>query len=357
MKREIEIAGCKIGTTHPPYVIAEISANHNGSLRRAKELIARAAEAGANAVKLQTYTADTMTIRHDGPGFIVADGPWKGRHLYDVYDKAHTPWEWHPELFETARAADITIFSTPFDATAVSFLDRLGVPAFKIASFEAVDLPLIRAAAATGKPLIISTGMASLSEIAEAVEAADAAKGRDLALLHCVSGYPSLPRESNLRTVTDLAKKFRVVAGLSDHTLGTAVAVAAVALGASIIEKHLTLERSEGGEDAFFSLEPAEFRKLCEESRQAWEAIGTATDEKQPSEAVHSDYRRSLYVVANVRAGESFTKNNVRAIRPGFGLAPKYYDKVLRSVAKIDIPRGTPLRLDHLCARGTRRKP
>jgi N-acetylneuraminate synthase len=356
MMREIEIAGRKIGADHPPYVIAEISANHNGSFQKAEELIVRAAEAGADAVKLQTYTADTMTIRHDGPGFVVADGPWKGRHLYDLYEEAHTPWDWHPKLFDKARDVGIAIFSTPFDAAAVALLKSLGAPAYKIASFEVVDLPLIAEAAHTGKPVIISTGMASLAEIAEAVAAARKAKVRGLALLHCVSGYPSLPRESNLRTIGHLARKFRGVAGLSDHTLGSAVAVAAAALGASIIEKHLTLDRSEGGADAHFSLEPAEFRRLCEEVHQAWEAMGAVTFEKQPSEVAHADYRRSLYAVADIRAGEPFTRENVRAIRPGFGLAPKYYDRVLGSLAARDLPRGTPLRIEHLRARGKRRK-
>lgn len=348
MPIEFEIAGRKIGTAHPPYVIAEISANHNGSIERAKDLIARAAEAGADAVKLQTFTADTMTIRHNGPGFVIADGPWKGRDLYELYERAHMPWNWHPPLFERAGEVGITIFSTPFDFSAVEYLEGLNAPAYKIASFEATDLPLIRAAAHTGKPLIISTGMADRVEIAEAVAQARAADAQGLALLHCVSGYPSLPKESNLRTIAHLAETYRVVAGLSDHTLGTSVAVAGVALGASLIEKHLTFDRSEGGEDAHFSLEPAEFQRLCREVREAWDAVGSVTDEKQPSEIGHADYRRSLYVVADIRAGEPFTAKNVRAIRPGFGLAPKFYDQVLASVAVTDLSRGTPLRAEHL---------
>jgi N-acetylneuraminate synthase len=355
MSAEFEIAGRKIGPAYPPYVVAEISANHNGSIERAKEIVSRAAEAGADAVKLQTFTADTMTIRHDGPGFVISEGPWKGRDLYELYDRAHMPWDWHPPLFEQAHKVGITIFSTPFDFSAIDYLKSLNAPAYKIASFEATDLPLIRAAARTGKPLIISTGMANRTEIAEAVEAARKVDAHGVALLHCVSGYPSLPKESNLRTIAHLAATHQVVGGLSDHTLGTSVAVAGAALGASIIEKHLTLDRSEGGEDSEFSLEPAEFRRLCTEVREAWEAAGTVTDEKQPSEAGHADYRRSLYVVADIRAGEPFTAQNVRAIRPGFGLAPKFYDQVLESVAAKDLPRGTPLRTEHLRAPGKRR--
>ena len=350
MMREIQISGRRIGAGHPPYVVAEISANHGGSPEKAAALVDCAVAAGADAVKLQTYTAETMTIRHHGPGFVVEDGPWKGRHLYDLYEEAHTPWDWHPILFEKARTAGITIFSSPFDTTAVSFLERLGAPAYKIASFEAVDTPLIRAVARTGKPIIISTGMANSQEIAEAVDHARAENAENLALLHCVSGYPSLPQESNLRMIGYLADTFRVVSGLSDHSLGTTTAVAAVALGASIIEKHLVLDRSEGGADAHFSLEPAEFRRLCQECRYAWEAIGKVTDQLQPSEAKHADYRRSLYVVADIRAGETFTAEHVRAIRPGFGLPPKFYDRVIGSMAAADLARGTPLRLEHLQA-------
>lgn len=352
MKPEIEIAGRKIGAAHPPYVIAEVSANHNGSLERAGELIARAAEAGAAAVKLQTYTADTMTIRHDGPGFRIEEGPWKGRYLHELYEEAHTPWEWHAPLFEKARNADVTLFSSPFDATAIRLLEGLKTPAYKIASLEIVDLPLIRAAANTGKPMIISTGLANLDDIRQAVETARAAANNQLAVLHCVSGYPMLPRESNLTTIRHLSDTFGVVTGLSDHSLGTAVSVAAVALGASILEKHIVLDRADGGPDSHFSLEPAEFRTLCEQAWQAWEAIGEITYQAQPSEAVHLDYRRSLYVVADIRKGEPFTDKNVRAIRPGFGLAPKFYDRVLESVAAENLSRGTPLKQEHL---GTKR--
>ncbi|MBX3520743.1 MAG: pseudaminic acid synthase [Xanthobacteraceae bacterium] len=348
MPKTFEIAGRKIGPGHPTYVIAEISANHNGSLERTKDLITRAKNAGADAVKIQTYTADTMTIEHDGPGFVVEDGPWKGRHLHELYDKAHMPWEWHAPLFEHAKAVGITLFSTPFDTTAVELLERLNAPAYKIASFELTDIPLISAVARTGKPMIMSTGMANREEIADAVNAAKAANASGIVLLHCVSGYPSLPRESNLRNIENLANTFGVAAGLSDHTLGSAVSVAAAALGANVIEKHFTLRRADGGEDSHFSLEPEEFKRLCEEVRQGWEAIGKVTFEKQASESGHADYRRSLYVVENIAAGEPFTSRNVRAIRPGFGLAPKHYDQVMQSTAAVDLSRGTPLKLEHL---------
>jgi N-acetylneuraminate synthase len=351
MPTAFEIAGRKIGPGRPTYVIAEISANHNGSLARTKDLIARAKDAGADAVKIQTYTADTMTIRHDGPGFVVQDGPWKGRHLHELYDKAHLPWEWHAPLFEHAKEIGITLFSTPFDSTAVQLLESLHAPAYKIASFELTDIPLITEVARTGKPMILSTGMANREEITDAVNAAKSANASGIVLLHCVSGYPSLPRESNLRNIENLANTFGVVAGLSDHTLGSAVSVAAAALGASVIEKHFTLRRTDGGEDSHFSLEPEEFKRLCEEVRQSWEAVGEVTFEKQASESGHADYRRSLYVVESIKAGEPFTAKNIRAIRPGFGLAPKYYDRVMQSVASADLPRGTPLKLEHLRAK------
>jgi pseudaminic acid synthase len=348
MNATFEIAGRKIGPGHPTYVIAEISANHNGSLDRTKDLIAHAKDAGADAVKIRTYTADTMTIKHDGPGFVVDDGPWKGRNLHELYDKAHMPWEWHAPLFERAKEIGITLFSTPFDSTAVKLLESLHAPAYKIASFELTDIPLISEVARTGKPMIMSTGMANREEIADAVNAAKGANASGVVLLHCVSGYPSQPSESNLRNIENLSKTFGVAAGLSDHTLGSAVSVAAAALGASVIEKHFTLRRADGGEDSHFSLEPEEFKRLCDEVRQGWEAVGQVTFEKQASESGHADYRRSLYVVENIKAGEPFTGRNVRAIRPGFGLAPKHYERVLKSVASSDLSRGTPLKLEHL---------
>jgi pseudaminic acid synthase len=340
---EITIAGRRIGPGHPPYVIAEMSGNHNGDIKRAFALLEAAKKAGADAVKLQTYTADTITIDHDGPGFRIEGGLWNGRTLYELYQEAHTPWEWHPQLFARARELGIAIFSSPFDATAIEFLETLGAPAFKIASFEAIDLPLIQRAAKTGKPLIISTGIASLGEIAEAVEAARAAGGREIALLHCTSGYPTPPADSNLHTLPHLAAAFGVVAGLSDHTPGTAVPVAAVALGASVIEKHFTLRRADGGPDAAFSLEPEELAELVANCRTAWTALGKVSYELEASEKGNKTFRRSLYAVQDIPAGGHFTAENVRSIRPGYGLPPKHLSEVLGRRAGRAIARGTPL--------------
>lgn len=343
---EIEIAGRRIGCRHPPYVVAELSANHNGDLDRALAIVEAAARAGADAVKLQTYTADTMTIDHDGPGFRIESGLWKGRGLYELYREAHTPWEWHEALFARARALGMTAFSTPFDESAVDFLEGLNSPAYKIASFELVDLSLIEKAACTGKPLIISTGMAGREEIAEAVATARGAGARQVALLHCTSAYPAPPEESNLRTITDLAERFDVVAGLSDHTEGTIVPVAAIALGAAIIEKHFTLRRSDGGPDAAFSLEPDELSHLTAACRTAWEALGRIVDGPTETERSYLQFRRSLYAVRDIERGERFTAANVRAIRPGYGLAPKHLSTVLEGRATRAVERGTPLARD-----------
>ncbi|MBO6784991.1 MAG: pseudaminic acid synthase [Alphaproteobacteria bacterium] len=340
------IAGRQIGPGAPPYVIAEMSGNHNGDIARAKAIMKAARDAGADALKMQTYTADTITIDHDGDDFRIESGLWAGRTLHDLYGEAHTPWDWHEELFAYGREIGITVFSAPFDDTAVDLLESLDAPAYKIASFEAIDLPLITRVARTGKPMIISTGMANLDEIGEAVSAAQAGGAGGLALLHCVSGYPTPVTDSNLRVIPDLVERFGVVAGLSDHTPGTAVPVAAVALGARIIEKHVTLRRADGGPDAAFSLEPEELATLCRDTRAAWEAMGEIDYSLKESEKDNTVFRRSLYVVADVRAGETFTPDNVRSIRPGFGLPPKRLPDVLGRTAKSDIPRGTALQDD-----------
>ena len=340
---EIAIAGRRIGPGHPPYVIAEMSGNHNGDINRAFALLEAAKTAGADAVKLQTYTADTITIDHDGPGFRIEGGLWNSRTLYELYQEAHTPWEWHPQLFAKAHELGITIFSSPFDPTAVEFLEQLGAPAYKIASFEIVDLPLIQRAARTGKPLIVSTGLAGLGEIGDAVEAARAAGCREIALLHCTSGYPTPPEDSNLRTIPHLAEAFGVVAGLSDHTPGTAVPVAATALGARVIEKHFTLHRADGGPDAAFSLEPEELAELVTSCRTAWTALGDVNYALEASERGNKIFRRSLYAVKDIPAGAELTAENVRSIRPGYGLPPKHLPEILGRRAGRLIARGTPL--------------
>lgn len=341
--RFITIAGRRIGMAEPPYVIAELSANHNGDIGRAFAVMEAAKEAGADAVKLQTYTADTMTIDHDGPGFRIEEGPWAGRTLHELYGEASTPWEWHEALFAKGRELDITVFSSPFDETAVAFLETLGAPAYKIASFEAIDLPLVQCAAATGKPVIISTGMTTRGEITETVAAARAAGCADLALLHCVSAYPAEPEDYNLRTITDMIESFDAVIGLSDHTIGTETAIAAVTLGAAIVEKHLTLRRDDGGPDSGFSSEPREFAMLCGALRTAWGALGAPDYRRADAERGYLMFRRSLYAVADIAAGEALTSKNVRSIRPGFGLPPKEYPALLGRRARIAIQRGTPL--------------
>jgi N-acetylneuraminate synthase len=339
----IEIAGRRIGPGQPPYVICELSGNHNGSLDRALAMIDAAAATGCDAIKLQTYTADTLTLACDGPGFRIEEGPWAGRTLHDLYAEAYTPYEWHPPLFDRARQLGVTLFSTPFDATAVALLEGLGAPAYKIASFEAVDLPLIARVASCGKPMIISTGLASLDEMNAALTTALKHGAAGVALLHCVSSYPAPIEEANVRTVPDLAERFGVVTGLSDHTPGTAAAVAAVALGAAIIEKHFTLARADGGPDAAFSLEPAEFAALVRDCKAAWSALGSATYDELGSERAAAGHRRSLYVAAPVKAGESLTAANVRSVRPGYGLAPKHLPVVLGRRAARDLQFGEPL--------------
>ena len=339
------IAGRPIGPDAPPYVIAEMSANHNGRLDKALQIIDEAARAGADAVKLQTYRPDTITLDCQGDDFMIHGGLWDGRSLYELYEEAHTPWDWHAPLFARARQAGITIFSSPFDATAVDLLEDLGAPAYKIASFELVDLPLIRYAARTGKPMILSTGMASADEIGEALAAARDGGCRDVALLQCVSGYPAPADQYNLRRIPDLVRRFGVVTGLSDHTLDNTTAIASVALGASIIEKHFTLDRSAGGPDDSFSIEPAELAALCHGARTAWSALGTADYSLKPSEQGNVKFRRSLYFVKPLKAGERITADAVRSVRPSFGAAPKHLEAILGRRLKADIAINTPVRL------------
>jgi len=348
----IEIAGRRIGPDHEPYVICEVSANHNGSLDRALEMIDAAAATGADAIKIQTYTPDTLTIDHDSEDFRIVGGLWDGRTLYDLYREAQTPFEWHEALFERARKLGATLFSTPFDETAADLLDDLGAPAFKIASFEAIDLPLIAHVASKRKPMIISTGMANFAEIEEAVRTARENGCDQLVLLHCVSSYPAPDEDSNVRTVPHLAQAFGVVSGLSDHTFGSAVAVASIALGGAVVEKHFTLRRADGGPDSAFSLEPEEFRSLVKDCKRAWRSLGQVTYDLQGCERGSTVFRRSLYVVKDIAAGEELTGENIRSIRPGYGLPPKMLPQVLGARAVRDLPRGTPLSLDLISGLG-----
>lgn len=340
------IAGREIGPEAPPYVIAELSANHNGSIDTALSIIGAAHSAGADAVKLQTYRPDTITLDVADEAFTIRGGLWDGRTLHDLYREAHMPWEWHAPLFEHARKLGITIFSSPFDSTAVDLLESLDAPAYKIASFEAVDLPLIRYVASTGKPMIISTGMADADEIGEAVAAARAGGCRQLALLHCVSGYPAPASDYNLRTIPDMIRRFDLVTGISDHTIDNTTAIAGVALGASIIEKHVTLDRRGGGPDDSFSLEPAELAELCRGARTAWESLGRVDYGRKSSEVGNAQFRRSLYFVKAAEAGTVITADMVRSVRPGFGLAPKHLDRVIGSTLTVPVRLGTPVTTD-----------
>lgn len=343
MSAEISIAGRKIGPDHPPYVICELSGNHNGSLERALAMIDAAADTGADAIKLQTYTADTLTIDSHQDDFRITGGLWDGRTLYDLYNEAHTPFEWHAAMFERAAKRGVTLFSSPFDETAADLLDDLGAPAFKIASFEAIDLPLIAHVARKGKPMIISTGLANLGEVEAAVRTARENGCEELVLLHCISSYPAPSDQSNLRTVPHLGSAFGVVSGLSDHTLGTATSVAAIALGASVIEKHFTLARADGGPDSAFSLEPDEFKRLCTDCRDAWVSLGQVDYNVKGAERGNVVFRRSLYAVRDIPAGAALTSENVRSIRPGYGLPPKHLPQILGRTATRDIPRGSAL--------------
>ena len=342
----IRIDGRLVGRGARPYLIAELSANHNGSLERAKKLIDLAHGAGADAVKIQTYRPDTITLNVDTEDFVNRGGLWDGRTLYELYEEAHLPWEWHEPLFRHARELGITIFSSPFDHTAVDLLESLGAPAYKIASFEAIDLPLIARVAKTGKPMIISTGMASLEEIAEAVACARGAGCRELVLLKCTSSYPATPEFTNVLTIPNMRSSFGCEIGLSDHTLGVGCAAAAVAHGACVVEKHFTADRSEGGVDSAFSMEPAEFRQLVDECTRAWESLGGISYGPTPAERGSLKFRRSIYVAEDIRAGEVLTEKNIRCVRPGRGLPPKFYDLLLGRKAARDATKGTPMSWD-----------
>ena len=325
----IVIAGREISRNQSPYIIAELSANHNGKLETALKIIGEAAKAGADAVKLQTYRPDTITLDSDADEFKIKGGLWDGRTLYELYEEAHMPWEWHKPLFEHAKKVGITIFSSPFDTTAVDLLEDLNTPAYKIASFEAVDLPLIRYVAGTGKPLIISTGMADEEEIHEAVNAAREGGCKELAILHCVSGYPAPAADYNLNTIRDMIIRFGCVTGLSDHTLDNTTAITSVALGASIIEKHFTLDRNGGGPDDSFSLEPDQLFNLCRDTKAAWSAIGTVNYGRKSSEEGNIQFRRSLYYVKSAVRGEKITDTMIKSVRPGYGIQPQYFDDVI----------------------------
>jgi pseudaminic acid synthase len=346
----IQIGGRDVGPNARPYLIAEMSGNHNQSLERALAIVDAAAAAGADAVKLQTYTADTMTLDVRAPGFVIDDPKslWAGRQLYELYHEAHTPWDWHAPIMERAASHGMHCFSTPFDDSAVDFLESLGVPAYKIASFECTDLPLIRKVAATGKPMIISTGMASVGEIDEAVRTARAGGCEQIVLLKCTSTYPATPANTNVRTIPSMRATFGCEVGLSDHTMGCGVAVAAVALGAVLVEKHFTLRRADGGVDSTFSLEPEEFALLRQETERAWQGLGSVTYGGTQAEQASRSFRRTLYVARDMKAGEVFTRDNLRIVRPGFGLAPKYFDTVLGRRINRDATAGTPVGWDLL---------
>lgn len=345
MTKTINIEGRLIGTNQKPFIIAEMSGNHNQSLDKALQIVEEAAKAGVDALKLQTYTADTMTLDiNEGEFFI--DNPnslWKGQSLYNLYKEAYTPWEWHEPIFKRCRELGLIPFSSPFDETAVDFLEELGVPCYKIASFENTDIPLIEKAASTGKPLIISTGMATVAELDETVRAARKAGCDDIILLKCTSTYPASPENSNLLTLPHMRELFKCEVGLSDHTLGIGVGVASVVLGATVIEKHFTTSRAEGGTDAAFSMEPDEMRALVMETEKAWKSLGEISYGPTNAEQASLKDRRTLYVVKDIRAGEALTKENIRAIRPGYGLPPKHFKSVLGKKAKVDIKKGTPL--------------
>lgn len=350
MSKIIKIANCLIGKECPPFIIAEMSGNHNQSLERALKIVEEAASSGAHAIKLQTYTANTLTIDVEDRAFFINDSAslWKGSSLYKLYQQAYTPWEWHKPIFTRCHELGLIAFSTPFDETAVDFLENLNVPAYKIASFENNHLPLIRKAASTGKPLIISTGMASIAELEEAVKIAREADCKEIILLKCTSSYPASPDDTNLLTIPHLRQLFDVEVGLSDHTMGIGVAVASVALGATVIEKHFTLSRADGGVDSAFSMEPDEMKQLVEETRKAWHALGRVSYGTAEKEEASSMFRRSIYVVNDIKEGEELTSKNIRIIRPGNGLPPRYFDMLLGKKVYRSIKRGTPMSWEFL---------
>lgn len=348
MNKEVFINGRIISERNFPYIVAEISANHNGDINKAFEIIKSAKKAGADAVKIQTYTPETMTIDCDKDDFLIKDGLWKGYNLYDLYKEAQTPFEWQKALFDYAKEIGITLFSTPFDETAVELLESLEAPAYKVASFEATDLPLIDAIAKKKKPIILSTGMANLEEISEAVEVIKMAGCKDLVILHCISGYPTPIEEANLKTISDLRKRFNVLVGLSDHTLGLTASLTSIPLGAVFIEKHFTHSRKDIGPDSAFSLEPSELENLCRESKNTFNALGHAGYDRKPVELSSLKFRRSIYVVEDIKKGEKFNKENIRRIRPGFGIAPKFYPELLGKSAVRDIKRGEPLKMEDI---------
>jgi len=356
MSNSINIDNRKIGIGYPPYLIAEMSANHNGDIHNAYKIIDMAKASGADAVKLQTYRPDTITMDMNTPEFMIEGGLWDGQSLYELYQGAFMPWEWHKSLFDYAKKVGITIFSSPFDNTAVDLLEDLNTPAYKIASFEAIDIPLIKYVAQTGKPMIISTGMADFQEIQEAIEAAREGGCRELAILHCVSGYPAPARDYNLKTIIDMRQKFDLVTGLSDHTIDNTTAVASVALGASIIEKHVTLNRDGGGPDDSFSLEFKELKDLCVNAKTAWDSLGKVDYGQKSSEQGNIKFRRSLYAVQDIQKGEVFTQDNIRSIRPGFGLSPKYYEQLLGKCAKESVAYGSPLTWSNVDKSSTNQK-
>ncbi len=341
MSNSININGRDIGNNQPPYIIAEMSANHNGSIDNAFSIVDMAKESGADAVKLQTYRPDTITMKMNTPEFMIEGGLWDGQSLYELYENAFMPWDWHKPLFDHAKKKDITIFSSPFDNSAVDLLEDLNSPAYKIASFEAIDLQLIKYVALTGKPMIISTGMADQEEIEEAIVTAKEGGCSSLAILHCVSGYPAPASDYNLRTLVDMKERFNLVSGLSDHTIDNTTAISSIALGASIIEKHVTLNRNGGGPDDSFSLEKSELEQLCKGAYTAWEALGKIDYGRKSSEQGNAKFRRSLYFIKNIQKGELITEEHVKSIRPGFGLAPKHFEEILGKEVSESIKSGT----------------